>query len=60
MHMRVQHPCTGVGKIPLQIIPVTASFFSCLGASVVEQVSVIQEDVSPSSARIPNGDLHMY
>ena len=43
--------------IPLRVIPVSASFFSCLGASVVEQVAAIQEVVSPPSAPVPDGDL---
>ena len=43
--------------VPLQIIPVTASFFSCLGTSVVEQVAAIQEAVLPPSAPTPDREL---
>lgn len=43
--------------IPLQVIPVTPSFFSFLGASVAEQVAAIQEAVLPPSSPVSDEDL---
>ena len=42
--------------IPLEVIPVTATFYSCLGASVAGQVAAVQEVISPSAPTL-DGDL---
>ena len=55
--IRVQEWEKSTPTIPIQVIPVTPSFFSYLGASVAEQVAAIQEAVSPPSTPVPGEDL---